>query len=155
MLFMGTEKYPDENYYSKFIQSHAGSSNAATGEDYTYYYFEIKNEAFPEAVDIYSQFFKNPLFTDSATDREMNAVDSEFRKNLSSDSRRLSQVEKSFIARKGSVLNRFSTGNLETLKVKGIRDYLLKFHLDHYSSNLMSLCMVGNHSLDRLEEIAV
>ncbi len=54
MLFMGTEKFPDENYYSKFIQSHAGSSNAATGEDYTYYYFEIKNEAFPEAVDIYS-----------------------------------------------------------------------------------------------------
>jgi insulysin len=85
----------------------------------------------------------------------MNAVDSEFRKNLSSDSRRLSQIEKSFIARKGCVLNRFSTGNLETLKVDGIRNYLLKFHLDHYSSNLMSLCMVGNHSLDRLQEIAV
>jgi len=54
MLFLGTEKYPDENHFSKFIQSHAGSKNAATGEDYTYYYFDIKNEVFPEAVDIYS-----------------------------------------------------------------------------------------------------
>jgi len=28
--------------------------NAATGEDYTYYYFDIKNENFEEALDIFS-----------------------------------------------------------------------------------------------------
>lgn len=89
MLFLGTEKYPEENHYKKFLMSHGGSSNAATSEDYTYYYFELKNEAFPTAVDIFSQFFKNPLFTESATDREMNAVDSEFKKNLSNEARRL------------------------------------------------------------------
>ena len=54
MLFLGTKKYPDENHYSKFVLSNGGSKNAATGEDYTYYYFDIKNDKFPEAVDIFS-----------------------------------------------------------------------------------------------------
>ena len=54
MLFLGTKKFPEENHYSKFIQKHGGSKNAATGEDYTYYYFDIKNDHFPEALDIFS-----------------------------------------------------------------------------------------------------
>jgi insulysin len=89
MLFLGTKKYPDENHYSKFLTAHNGSKNAATAEDYTYYYFSIKNDKFGEALDIFSQFFKDPLFTESATEREMNAVDSEFRKNVSNETRRL------------------------------------------------------------------
>jgi insulysin len=44
---------------------------------------------FPEALDIFSQFFKEPLFTEEATEREMNAVDSEFRRNLSNEARRM------------------------------------------------------------------
>ena len=54
MLFLGTQKYPEENHYSKFIKSHGGVKNAATGEDYTHYYFDVKNEMFPEALDIFS-----------------------------------------------------------------------------------------------------
>ena len=35
MLFMGTEKYPDENEYSKFLAAHGGSSNAYTAAEDT------------------------------------------------------------------------------------------------------------------------
>jgi insulysin len=104
---------------------------------------------------MFSQFFKEPLFTESATDREMNAVDSEYKKNLSEDSRRLFQIEKSEIVRQGSILNRFSTGGLETLKIPTIREDLLAFHEKYYSSNIMSLVMVGRHSLEDLERMAV
>jgi len=154
MLFLGTKKFPEENHYSKFISSHGGSKNAATGEDYTYYYFDIKNDHFDEALDIFSQFFKEPLFTESATEREMNAVDSEFTKNRSREARRLIQIEKSIITKPGCVLNRFSTGNLATLNVPNIREHLLKFYAENYSSNVMSLSLVGNHSLDALESFA-
>jgi insulysin len=85
----------------------------------------------------------------------MNAVDSEYKKNLSEDSRRMFQMEKSEIVRKGSILNRFSTGGLETLKIPTIREDLLKFHDQHYSSNIMNLVMVGRHSLEDLEKLAV
>ena len=60
MLFLGTEKYPEENYYSKKIASGGGQKNAATSEDYTQFYFDIKNEKFEEALDPFSQFFKTP-----------------------------------------------------------------------------------------------
>ena len=35
MLFLGTRKFPEENNYAKFIKTHGGMKNAATGEDYT------------------------------------------------------------------------------------------------------------------------
>jgi len=39
--------------------------------------------------------------------REMNAVDSEFRKNLSDQDRRVIQLEKTVLANKNSALNAF------------------------------------------------
>lgn len=32
---------------------------------------------------------------------------------------------------------------------------LLKYYDEHYSANLMALCLVGNHSVDTLEQYAV
>ena len=115
MLFLGTERYPGEDTYSKTIASGGGSKNAATSEDYTQFYFDIKNETFTKALPIFAEFFKTPNFTESATEREMNAVDSEFRKNLSNELRRLHQILKSEISIDGCVIDRFSTGNLASL----------------------------------------
>ena len=115
MLFLGTEKYPEENHYARYIAAGGGNKNAATSEDYTQYYFDIKNEMLEHALDIFSHFFKTPKFTESATERELNAVDAEFRKNLSNEARRLHQIVKSEITVENCPLKRFSTGNLESL----------------------------------------
>lgn len=58
MLILGTGKYPEEGHYSRFIKMHGGSKKAVTSEDFTNYHFDINNKAFPEALDIFSQFFK-------------------------------------------------------------------------------------------------
>lgn len=50
----------------------------------------------------------------------------------------------------GCVLNRFGTGNLESLKVDNIRDIVMKFYNEYYSANLMCVSLVGNHTLDEL-----
>ena len=50
----------------------------------------------------------------------MNAVDSEFRRNLSSEARRKIQIEKTELSRKSGPLNRFSTGNKQSLNVPDI-----------------------------------
>ena len=52
-------------------------------------------------------------------------------------------------------MNRFSTGGLETLKIPTIREDLLKFHEQYYSSNIMNLVMVGRHPLEDLEKFAI
>ena len=84
MLFLGTEKYPDENEYNSYLNKNGGSSNAYTDTESTNYYFDITADEISGALDRFSQFFIAPLFTPSATDRELNAVDSEHNKNLQS-----------------------------------------------------------------------
>lgn len=74
MLFLGTEKYPDENAYSTYLSQNGGHSNAATYPTMTKYYFEVNQDKFEGALDRFAQFFIAPLFTESATDREINAV---------------------------------------------------------------------------------
>lgn len=82
MLFLGTEKFPQENSYSAFLSENGGSSNAATYPDCTKFYFDIIPDRLYETLDRFSQFFIAPLFTESATEREINAVNSEHEKNL-------------------------------------------------------------------------
>ena len=86
----------------------------------------------------------------SATEREMNAVDNEFKKNLSDDGRRIYQIFRTELAAEGSALPRFGTGNLQTLNKPNIRELLLQYYESHYSANIMSLCLAGNYSLDQL-----
>ena len=82
MLFLGTETYPTENAYSSYLNAHGGHSNAYTDQEDTVYYFDVLNQGFDEALNMFSSFFTCPLFTESATARETNAVDSENQKNL-------------------------------------------------------------------------
>ncbi|KAI5707248.1 hypothetical protein M8J75_016018 [Diaphorina citri] len=160
MLFMGTETYPAENEYNKFLSEHSGYSNAYTSADHTNYHFEVSPDHLEKTLDIFSKFFICPLFDASSTDREVNAVNSEHEKNIPNDAWRLDQLEKATCDPKHDY-NRFGTGNKETLetipKSKGIdvRNELLKFHNKWYSSNIMGLAILGKESLDELEKYAV
>ncbi|XP_063837017.1 insulin-degrading enzyme [Ostrinia nubilalis] len=160
MLFLGTEKYPEENEYNKFLSEHGGSSNASTSSDHTTYYFDVLPAHLAGALDIFAQFFIAPLFTESATGRELSAVNSEHEKNTSSDTWRLDQLNKS-TALPTHPFHKFGTGNRETLetvpKTKGIdvRTELLKFHDQWYSANIMTLVVMGKESLDDLESMVV
>ena len=51
MLFLGTEKYKDENAYNKFLSENGGSSNAFTAKDHTCYYFDVAPKALEGALD--------------------------------------------------------------------------------------------------------
>ncbi|KAG8980709.1 Insulinase (Peptidase M16), partial [Tulasnella sp. 427] len=63
-------------------------------------------------------FFKNPLFSPSCTARELKAVDSEHKKNLQNDSRRISQLSK-FLSRPDHQWHKFGPGNKESLLAVG------------------------------------
>eukprot|EP00474_Spongospora_subterranea_P010402 CRZ10860.1 hypothetical protein [Spongospora subterranea] len=158
MLFLGTAKYPDENSFSGFLSQHSGSSNAYTASENTSYHFEIIRGFLSEALDRFAQFFVHPLFTESATDRELKAVENEHQKNSQSDMWRFFQLLKSTANQKGTPFTKFGTGNYETLSVipkqQGIdtRTALLTFYNQYYSANLMYLCVLGAGSLDEIEE---
>ena len=125
MVFMGSSKYPNENEYNRYLSSHNGMSNAYTDSDHTNYYFDVSPEYLAGALDIFGQFFIDPLFTESATDREIQAVDSENQKNIQNDSWRLLLLEQAWSSTDHDY-NKFSCGNLKTLQKPGLREQLLK-----------------------------
>lgn len=134
-------------------------SNAFTGMDETVYFFDVHPPALPGALDRFAQFFIAPLFTDSCTEREILAVDSENKKNLQVDMWRLFQLEKS-TSSKSHHYWRFGTGNKQTLwdtplsEGRGIRNELIQWYNEHYSANLMKLVVIGKDSLDDLAKLA-
>ena len=66
------------------------------------------------ALERFSGFFHSPLFSQSSTVRELNAVDAENKKNLQNDKRRASQLNK-HLSKPGHVWSKFGTGNKVTL----------------------------------------
>ncbi|XP_010523876.1 PREDICTED: insulin-degrading enzyme-like 1, peroxisomal [Tarenaya hassleriana] len=156
MLFYASEKYPDEDSYSKYITEHGGSTNAFTATEQTNYHFDVNADCFEEALDRFAQFFIKPLMSADATMREINAVDSENQKNLLSDAWRMHQLQK-HLSREDHPFHKFSTGNLDTLHVrpqaKGVdtRSELIKFYNEHYSANIMYLVVYGKESLDKIQ----
>ena len=159
MLFLGTEKYPEEDSFSKFLSSNGGYNNAFTDSEKTVYYFEMDaiDKRFSEALLRFGSFFSGPLFTESATGRELNAIESENAKNLQNDIFRLYQIEKDRV-NSDHPYSKFFTGNKKTLlddtKRQGInlRSELVKFYETYYSSNQMSLAVVAPQSLSVLKK---
>ncbi|TFB05329.1 Putative zinc protease [Trichoderma ghanense] len=173
LLFMGTKKFPIENEYSQYLSANSGTSNAYTASTSTNYYFEVAakpangqdpSDTNPSplrgALDRFAQFFIEPLFLSSTLDRELQAVDSENKKNLQNDTWRIHQLAKSLSNPKHPFCH-FSTGNLEVLKTipesKGInvRDKFIEFHAKHYSANRMKLVILGREPLDVLQKWTV
>ncbi|KAF9566323.1 insulin-degrading enzyme [Agrocybe pediades] len=120
LLFMGTEKFPKENEYSEFLAKNNGSSNAYTSTSNTNYYFNVATSALPGALERFAAFFHCPLFSPSCTSRELNAVNSEHKKNHQSDMWRIFQLNK-HLSKPGHVWSKFGSGNLESLS-KAARD---------------------------------
>jgi insulysin len=152
MLFLGTEKYPEVDEYGQYLQRNGGYSNAYTARDRTNYHLEVRPEAFEGAVDRFAQFFIAPLFTPEFNEREVNAVHSEFQKNLENDGWREFALRNTAY-RDGHPARGFNIGSRETL-AGTTREELLAFHRRHYSANRMTLSLVGPQPLDRLEQLA-
>ncbi|KDN37075.1 hypothetical protein RSAG8_10428, partial [Rhizoctonia solani AG-8 WAC10335] len=114
LSFMGTEQFPKENAYSEFIASNGGSTNAFTSAHNTNYYFNVGSKNLSGALTRFAGFFHSPLFSESCTSRELNAVDSENKKNRQNDVWRIHQLYKS-LSKPGHPWAKFGTGNRESL----------------------------------------
>lgn len=155
MCFLGTELEPDEGAYKAYLQRHGGSSNAFTGMEATGFHFSVGHAALPGALKRFAAFFTCSLMRESSCEREMNAIDSEFKRNLQSDLRRLFQLTKS-TSSPDHPFSKFSTGNLQTLSAspqphKAVMD----FYRTHYVAGKMHLAIVGRESIDELEALVV
>ncbi len=148
MLFMGTAAYPKEFEYMQYIHDNGGTVNAYTATDRTVYIFSINNDAFEGALDRFSHFFIDPLFSPSCIGRELHAVDQEHAKNIEHDGWRQYMVFKE-TGNPAHPNCAFSTGNAKTLS--GIPQTALKeWYQKNYSANRMHLVVISPLPIETL-----
>ncbi len=70
MLFLGTDEYPEEMGFARYLAEHSGLMNAYTTPDYTSYQFSVAPSGLNNALKRFSSFFKNPLLSPSGVQRD-------------------------------------------------------------------------------------
>lgn len=142
MLFNGTEKYTEENHFSQIVSKNNGHTNAYTSETATCYYYTVSPEMLDKSLEIFCNFFVNPLLDENSIEREINAVNSEYEKNLFIDSiieHRLFQM----CCDENHENRNFDCGNKETLNIPNIAQRVREFYDKYYSSHIMTLVVVA------------
>ena len=158
MVFMGSEKYPGENHFSDWLSQHWGSENACTDSEQTTYYFECHPKHLAEGLDIFSGYFLSPLLKMDAVEREVTAVESEFERVVNNDATRVEAIV-GHVSREGHPYRVFGWGNRQSLtenplwKQGLIRDKLREHWKKHYHAGRMSLTLLGEQTLDELQEM--
>ncbi len=148
MVFMGSEKYPNESNFMDTVAKNGGVTNAMTADTDTTYYFGIGSQKYLSVLDMFSWFFIKPLLRQDCIEREVNAVDSEAKKNLLDDMWIFQEMIKTTM-NVNHPINHFTCGNKDTLKGDDLRDKVKDFFDTYYSSNIMNLILFINNDIDK------
>ncbi|AYV83550.1 MAG: Zn-dependent peptidase [Hyperionvirus sp.] len=151
MLFLGSEKYPNDGLYNKLIARYNGTINAYTDLDHTSYYYSCSDEGFEEVLDVFANFFVGPLFAKSTVQKEIASVEAEHQKNYYDDKWKKMQVLRT--VSEGDY-NGFSTGCSETLGIDSIDLKVKSFYEKYYVGRNMFLVLRSSMGVKRLMGIA-
>ena len=142
LIFMGSKKYPKENYFNEKLAEYNGMTNAYTDTNKTVFYLSCSSSGFEEILDIFYNLIKEPLLSESSQEREVLAVDSEHEKNILNDSWRFYRLL-GLLSNKEHPLYKFGTGNKETLGNKLAVKQVREFFNNYYHSNNFYICLAG------------
>lgn len=148
LLFMGSEKYPEQNDYHSYIQINGGQDNAFTGDTITCYYLALETSFLKKGIEMLSWFFRAPLLNESHIESEMEIIDSEHNKNILSDSWIMDDIFKNFI-KSNSKYKKFGTGNLKSLN-NITKEDIMKFYDKYYTTDNLYVCIVDSKNINQM-----
>ncbi len=158
MLFLGTETYPEPNSFQHYLEQHAGFSNAYTATNHTNYYFQVADTGLDEALMRFAEFFHPaaPTFDKEYSDKERNAVDSEWSMGRTQDNRIINRL-RGLTANPEHPAQQLTVGNLETLvdqPGQPLYETMLDFYRRHYVPENMKLVIFSKRPPEVLAELA-
>ncbi|KAJ9049382.1 hypothetical protein DSO57_1025203 [Entomophthora muscae] len=159
MVIQGSRKYPEAYNFTGFLDSNGGGRSALTGFEETFYFYRVGNWALEESLDIFVDFFVEPLFNETVALGEGSAIDYEYKLNKKYSPLALIQIlaDRLNCSREVNPHN----GNNDTLiaeplkRGESIREMISSYYRQHYSSNLMSLVISGNEDIETLKRMVV
>ena len=157
MLFLGSERYPVINQYSKFMSQNGGYTNAYTAQERTVYGFEVNDSVFAEALDRLGDVMRAPLLDEKYAEKERHTVDAEQQTYYDNDMRKLYALQR-YSLNPEHPTARFGTGDLTTLVDKPgsvLQQELELFFQEHYSANSMKVALTSPRPIKDMQNIAV
>ncbi len=148
LLFMGNEKYPEQNSYHAYIQTCGGNYNAYTADNMTVYYFDLENSFFKKGVEMLSWFFRKPLLDMKHINSEMEIINSEHEKNILDDGWITDDILKHFY-KDGSKYKKFGTGNNESLK-NITKEDIFNFYNKYYTTDNLYVCIIDTSPINTM-----
>ncbi|KYQ54446.1 Nardilysin [Trachymyrmex zeteki] len=153
MIFMGSEKYSQEDNFEEFIDQHGGTVKASTDYEYTTFHFDIQEEHLLSALDRFAQFFIKPLIKKNSIIQELENIKNEFQLVPCEEDKR-QQLFSSFA--QTDPANKFTWDHLITfgdnVHIDKLHKELHTFRYRHYSAHRMKLAIQARLSLDILEK---
>jgi predicted Zn-dependent peptidase len=150
MIFKGTRRLPS-GVFEREVEQRGAATNAATSQDYTYYYITSAPQDFAALAPLQIEVVLNAAIPDDAFERERSVVLEEIRRSEDNPRRRTyaRSIEAGFdrLPYRRPVLGPASV--IEHLKPQQMRD----FHGTWYRPQSMTAVVVGNLPVDRLIEI--
>tara|TARA_R110001583_G_scaffold2382_8_gene17330 strand:- start:1999 stop:4875 length:2877 start_codon:yes stop_codon:yes gene_type:complete len=156
MLFLGSERYPVINEYSKFMSQNGGYTNAYTSQDATVYGFEVNDSAFGDALDRLGDVMRAPLLDEKYAQKERHTVNAENETYVDNDMRKLYALQR-YSLNPEHPMARFSTGDLTTLVDKPgsvLQQELELFFKQNYSANTMKIALTSPRTIEDMQKIA-
>lgn len=146
LLFMGSEKYPEQNDYHSYIQINGGYDNAFTTDNMTCYYLSLDTTFLKKGIEMLSWFFRSPLLDEKHIKSEIEIIDSEHNKNVLIDNWIMDDIFKKFIV-DDSKYKKFGTGNMSSLKNITKND-IINFYNKYYTTDNIYVCIVDTKNID-------
>ncbi|KAI1280650.1 Nardilysin [Halotydeus destructor] len=157
VIFMGNDKYPEENGLDAFLGPRSGNSNATTFYQRTLFEVEVPKKHLEEALQRFAYCFISPLLQESSIEKEISPVDTEFLEGLSNDDSRLEQFFTLF-AKESHGLGTFSWGNKKSLidmqkaTSTNLRKRLVEFWKKYYIAEKMVLVVQSQETFQTLDK---
>lgn len=116
ILFQGTPSFPNVETFTDYVEKLAGIYNASTSPQTIRFYISVPGKFLHDALQIGSEVFFEPLFTENSIARERNVILSEVRERQDSIWYRNSKFLASVRFKKGSPMLKDSGGTLESVE---------------------------------------
>ena len=134
-----------------FISKNNGYTNAYTSTENTNYQFQVAPTAFEKALDRFSDFFVEPAFNETYVAKELDNIESEYKKNIENNSVRTFRLM-NILSNPDHPQSRVFQGNKHSLG-KVPREVLVQFYQRYYSAGRMKLVIISPLSIQKLEPL--
>jgi coenzyme PQQ biosynthesis probable peptidase PqqF len=155
LLFLGTERFADDQALMAYVQRQGGQLNAKTSERHTDYFFEVPPQALSSGLERLCDMLARPRLSAADQRREREVLHAEF-VAWSRDPQAQHEFWMVSPLSARHPLRAFHAGNRYSLPVARpeFQQSLQAFYRKHYQAGQMTLCLVGPQSTEQMFSLA-